>query len=119
MSLLISSIAAWVPGINILGLGLKYGKTIGILLLVAGAYLWVRQSGYIAAVEQYKAERAEAIEKDAKENKEILKEAHKDELEHQTTITKSQSKLESEENEIQSLEPNQCLDVKLADIGLR
>ena len=116
---LISSILAWVPGLGTLGIGLRSAKIIGLILLVAGAYLWIRQSGYTAAVEKYKAAQAEAIKKDAKENKEILKESHRDELEHQTEVTKSQAKLESEENEIKSLKPSQCLDVRLDAIGLR
>jgi len=80
---------------------------------------WSYYQGAQGAKEKYKADRAEAIERNAKENKEILKEAHRDELEHQTEVTKSQSKLESQTNEIQSLKPSQCLDVKLSDIGLR
>lgn len=97
----------------------SYPIITGLLLLSLVGMGWSYYQGGQGAREKYNAERAEAIKKDAKENNEILKEAHKDELEHQTTITKSQSKLESEANEIQSLEPNQCLDVKLSDIGLR
>lgn len=116
---LISSILAWVPGLGTLGIGLRSAKIIGLILLAVGAYLWIRQSGYTAAVEKYKVERAKAIEKNAKENQQLKDAAHKDELEHQTTITKSQEKLKRSTDEIKSLKPSQCLDVRLDAIGLR
>jgi hypothetical protein len=103
----------------VFGKALKFPLITGLLLfslMGMGYSYWKGRSDVHTA---YKAEKVEAIEKDAKENQKLKDAAHKDELEHQTTIAKSQSRLEKETDEIKSLEPSQCLDVKLSDIGLR
>lgn len=109
--------------ISLLGFGSgflrQYPLITGLLLFSLIGMGFSYYKGGQGARDKYKAAQAEAIKKDAKENKEILKEAHRDELEHQTEVTKSQAKLESEENEIKSLKPSQCLDVRLDAIGLR
>lgn len=105
--------------ISLLGLGRSYPLITGLLLFSLMGMGWSYYKGRSDVHTAYKAERAEAIEKDAKENQKLKDQAHKDQLEHQTTIAKSQSRLEKETDEIKNLEPAQCLDVKLVDIGLR
>jgi len=105
--------------ISLLGLGRSYPLITGLLLFSLMGMGWSYYKGRSDVHTAYKAERAEAIEKDAKENQKLKDAAHKDELEHQTEISKSQERLKRTTDEIQSLEPSQCLDVKLSDIGLR
>lgn len=102
----------------VVGKALKFPLITGLLLfslMGMGYSYWKGRSDVHTA---YKAEKAEAMEKDAKENQKLKDAAHKDELEHQTEISKSQERLKRATDEIQSLEPSQCLDVKLSDIGL-
>lgn len=105
--------------ISLLGLGRSYPLITGLLLFSLMGMGYSYWKGRSDAHTAYKAEKAEAIEKDAEENQKLKDAAHKDELEHQTEISKSQERLKRATDEIQSLEPSQCLDVKLSDIGLR
>ena len=105
--------------ISLLGLGRSFPLITGLLLfsLVGMGTSYYKGRQHVQNL--HKLEKAKAIEKDAKENQKLKDQAHKDQLEHQTTIAKSQSRLEKETDEIKNLEPAQCLDVKLVDIGLR
>ena len=73
-----------------------------------------------AAIEQkHKAAQAEAILKDAKENQKLSEEAQ-DIIERSKDATdKANEKSDKEIEAVKGLDPNQCLDTKLADIGLR
>ena len=105
--------------LSLLGLGRKFPLITGLLLfsLTGMGYSYYKGREHVNNL--HRLEKAKAIEKDARENQELKDQAHKDQLEHQTTIAKSQSRLEKETDEIKNLKASECLDVKLVNIGLR
>ena len=115
---LISSIVAWVPGLRWLGIFQGSGKIIGLLLLVAAAALFIYQKGRSDVHSAYKAEKAEAIEKDAKENQKIVEETFKDLGRLNQEIAEVDKKKDKEIAKIEALAPHKCLDVKLSDLGM-
>lgn len=103
----------------LLGVGRSYPLITGLLFLSLMGMGWSYWKGAEHTANRYKVEKSKAIEKDAKENREILKDAHEDEIDHQTTVTKSKERLRTKRDEILNLPANSCLDVKLSDLGLR
>jgi predicted negative regulator of RcsB-dependent stress response len=101
-----------------LGIFRKWPVITGLLLFSIVGMGWSYYQGQSGANEKHKAAKADAILKDAKENTR-LSEAAQDIIERAKDATdKANKKSNSEIDTIKSLSPMQCLDIKLADIGL-
>jgi len=101
-----------------LGIFRKWPVITGLLLFSVVGMGWSYYEGRAGANERFQAARNEAILKDTKQNQAIMNEALKDLSEHQTTLEKSQDRLEKDIDQITNIKSSKCLDTKLSDIGL-
>ena len=103
----------------LLGKALKFPLITGLLLFSLVGMGWSYYQGMSGANAKFEKAKAEAILKNAKENEKLSQEAQ-DLIEKAKEATeKAGKKSDDEIKHIKNIGPNQCLDVKLSDLGLR
>ncbi len=100
--------------LSLLGLGRKFPLITGLLLYSAVGMTYNFFENRSIASNAVEKAQGEAIIKDAKENRDILSKALKDQAEHQTEITKSNERLKTDVKDIAAL-TDTCLDVALPE----
>ena len=101
------------------GKALRYPLITGLLLFSLVGMGWSYWQGRTGANAAFEKAKSEAILKNAKENEKLSQEAQ-DLIEKAKEATeKAEKKSDDEIEHIKNISPNQCLDVKLSDIGLQ
>ena len=104
--------------IGSIGIFRKWPVITGLLLFSVVGMGWSYWEGRSSANERYKAQKAEAILKDAKENRKIVEETQAD-LEKLNNEISQVNKAEATEiDKIEKLTPHQCLNLNLSDLWL-
>lgn len=102
-----------------IGIFRKWPVITGLLLFSVVGMGWSYWQGRTGANAKFEAAKAEAILKNAKENEKLSQEAQ-DLIEKAQKATEKAGKKSDEEIEhIKNISPNQCLDIKLVDLGLQ
>lgn len=102
----------------LIGKALRFPVITGLLLFSVAGMGWSYWQGRSGANERFQAAQAEAILKDAKENRKIVEETQAD-LEKLNNEISQVNKTEAKEiDKIEKLTPHQCLNLNLSDLGL-
>lgn len=106
--------ASFLPGIV-----QKYWKTIGLSLLFLALTFAVYTLGERSSALKFEKAKNEAIEEDRKQNDRLREEAEKLIEKAQNETAKADKITTLQIENIKSIRPNQCIDVRLSDIGLQ
>ena len=101
------------------GIARSFPLITGLLLFSLVGMGWTYYQGRSGANERFEKAKIEAILKDTKENARLSRIADQIVKEAEEAAEKSNKMTETDIENIQTINPSQCLDIKLADIGLR
>ena len=101
------------------GIARSFPLITGLLLFSLVGMGWTYYQGRSGANERFEKAKIEAILKDTKENERLSETANELVKEAEEAAEKSDKMTEIDIEKIKTINPSQCLDIKLADIGLR
>lgn len=101
------------------GKALRYPLITGLLIFSLVGMGWSYWQGRSGANERFEKARAEAILKDTRENQKLSEDAQRLVERAKDATDKRNEKTDAEIETIESLSRNQCLDVRLVDLGLQ
>lgn len=101
------------------GIARSFPLITGLLLFSLVGMGWTYYQGRSGANERFEKAKIEAILKDTEENNKLQQVAEQIVKEAEEAAEKSDKTTERDIENIKTINPSQCLDIKLAAIGLR